>query len=240
MLQLGLIFIFTIIFLVIERVRPGRDFGQIDGWYKRALFLNACQLAITILAGLTWNRWLQGGSIFHIGVLPDIGQGFFGWFIGTFVFYWWHRARHHSNFLWRVFHQIHHSATRIEVLTSFYKHPVEIGVDSFLASLFMFPVLGASVQGAAWFNVFAAIGEYFYHANLKTPRWVGYFIQRPEQHSIHHQYNVHNYNYADLPIWDKMFGTYRDTETFIARCGFPEGKEERLARMMLFKENYND
>ena len=24
------------------------------------------------------------------------------------------------------------------------------------------------------------MGEYFYHSNLRTPRWMGYFIQRPD------------------------------------------------------------
>jgi hypothetical protein len=38
----------------------------------------------------------------------------------SFIFrihtYWWHRARHDLNFLWRVCHQIHHSPARIEFI----------------------------------------------------------------------------------------------------------------------------
>ena len=55
----------------------------------------------------------------------------------------------------------------------------------------MFAVLGASPTAGAWFNVFAVLGKYFYHSNLRTPRWVGYILQRPEHHSIHHQLDVH-------------------------------------------------
>jgi sterol desaturase/sphingolipid hydroxylase (fatty acid hydroxylase superfamily) len=65
------------------------------------------------------------------------------WFVGTFFFYW-HRAA--LVLFWRVFHQIHHSACRIETLTSFYKHPLEIAVNSVLRSIVF--VLGASVEAA--------------------------------------------------------------------------------------------
>jgi hypothetical protein len=76
-------------------------------------------------------------------------------------------------------------------MTAFYKHPVEIPTDSALAAVIMYPLLGSSLEGALWFNFFAAAGELFYHANIRTPHWVKYFIQTPELHSIHHQLDVH-------------------------------------------------
>jgi sterol desaturase/sphingolipid hydroxylase (fatty acid hydroxylase superfamily) len=140
---------------------------------------------------------------------------------------------------WLVFHQLHHSPSRIEALTSFYKHPLEILSDSLLAALVLFPLLGCSMMGAFWFNFFAATGAYFYHSNLRTPRWLRYFIQTPELHSIHHAYGVHRYNYSDLPIWDRLFGTYKDTTEFAPRCGFPDGAEQKLAAMLAFEDVYH-
>jgi hypothetical protein len=87
-------------------------------------------------------------------------------------------------------------------------------------------------------NCFAGIGEYFYHANIKTPKWLRYFIQTPELHSIHHQYDVHKYNFSDIPLWDRIFGTYKDTTEFVDRCGFPKGAEEKLGEMLVFKDVY--
>ncbi len=239
MLQLGIIFFFTVFFLALERISPGRALPPQKGWYPRAFFLNACQLGVTILAAHSWQSWMQGWSFFDTGLLSPISQGLIGWFLGTFVFYWWHRARHKSDLLWHLFHQIHHSPARIEVLTAFYKHPLEIIADSILSSFVMFVLLGASLDGALWFNVFAAVGEYFYHANIKTPRWMGYFIQRPEHHSIHHQLDVHHYNYGDIPIWDRLFGTFKEAEDFVPICGFPSGREQALGKMLAFKRNYN-
>jgi sterol desaturase/sphingolipid hydroxylase (fatty acid hydroxylase superfamily) len=61
----------------------------------------------------------------------------------------------------------------------------------------------------------------------------------PELHSVHHELDVHRYNFADLPIWDRMFGTYRDTDSFARACGFPNHNERHLGEMLLFRDVYN-
>src|SRR5579872_942110 len=109
MIPLAIIVAATVLFFVIERVLPGRELPEAPGWYARAAFLNACQVTIVLLVGFAWHRWMGQYSVFRICALTPFAQGFVGWFVGTFVFYWWHRIRHDSDFLWRVFHQVHHS-----------------------------------------------------------------------------------------------------------------------------------
>ncbi len=234
----GLLIIATILFLAAERVFPGRRLPHSSGWYFRCLSMNLAQLCITLGFGDLWIEWSGSASLLDLSQLasPSV-EGFLGWFAGTFVFYWWHRLRHRNGF-WQVFHQIHHSASRIEVLTSFYKHPAEILLNSLITAVVLFPVLGVSLLAGFWYNFFAATGEYFYHANLKTPGWIRYLIQTPELHSVHHQYNVHRYNYSDIPVWDRLFGTYRDSVSFTERCGFPDGAEQRIGSMLVFKDVY--
>ena len=239
MVPVAIIVSASVLFFVLERVLPARELPEAPGWYARAALLGLCQLGIVLLAGVGWNRWLQSWSLLHISpLMPAFLQGALGWFLGTFFFYWWHRARHDVDFLWRLCHQIHHSPSRIEAITSFYKHPVEILLDSILSSLIMFTLLGSSAEAAMWFNAFAVAGEYFYHSNLRTPRWLGYFIQRPEQHSIHHQIDVHAFNYGDITLWDRLFGTFREADDFVPQCGFPNGHERDLGRMLLFHDSY--
>jgi sterol desaturase/sphingolipid hydroxylase (fatty acid hydroxylase superfamily) len=125
-------------------------------------------------------------------------------------------------------------------MTSFYKHPIEILFDAVLSAVILYPVLGSSLVGAFWYNFYAGTGEYFYHANLRTPRWLKYFIQTPELHSIHHQLDVHRHNYGDIPLWDRIFGTYKDATDFAERCGFPQGAEAKLVPMLAFKDVYVD
>lgn len=231
--------VIAIVFLIWERATPGRELPNSKGWYARVLFVNALQIAITFGTNELWYKWFSGVSIFNIAGWNTVLQGFVGWLISTFLFYWWHRIRHANGF-WVVFHQVHHSPQRIEALTSFYKHPVEILSDALIIALLMYPVLGATLEGAFWLNFFAATAAFYYHSNIRSPKWVKYFIQTPELHSIHHQLNVHRYNYSDLPIWDRMFGTYKDTNEFVEQCGFPRNNERKLWKMMFFKDVYND
>lgn len=227
----------AVFFLAIERIVPGRNLPRSDGWYIRALAINLAQLGVVVLAGFTWEQWMQGASLFRVdGAIPVPLQGFLAWFVGTFIFYWWHRARHQIQPLWIVFHQIHHSAARIETVTSFYKHPVEITFNSMLSSAIIFVLLGASVEAAPWYSFFAAFGEFFYHANIRTPHWTGWFLQRPELHSIHHQRGVHHFNYGDITWWDRVFGTFRDTGEFASDCGFRDERETKLGEMLMFRD----
>ena len=228
----------TVAFLILERVRPGRELPHSKGWYYRALALNLVQLTLTLGTRKIWLATMGDESLFHVRLIgiPYL-EGFIAWFVSTFFYYWWHRLRHVDGF-WHVFHQVHHSPSRIEVATSFYKHPVEILADTVLSAAIAYGLLGISLEGAFWFNFFAATGEYFYHANFKSPRWLRYFIQTPELHSIHHQLDVHHYNYSDLPLWDRLFGTYKDATEFALQCGFPGSNEERFREMLLFRDVY--
>jgi sterol desaturase/sphingolipid hydroxylase (fatty acid hydroxylase superfamily) len=234
-----LVVIGTLVFVVLERLFPGRELPKAKGWYMRALLVNAAQLAITLATVKLWSQLFVFSLLKLSAWKMPLAEGFIAWFVGTFFFYWWHVLRH-KNGLWLVFHQVHHSPSRIEIVTSFYKHPVEIVADSILSALLIYPLLGCSLAGAFWYNFFAATGEYFYHANMKSPSWLRFFIQTPELHSIHHQYDVHNFNFSDIPIWDRLFGTYKDTTAFAPRCGFPSGAEEKLGAMLAFQDVYKE
>ncbi|WP_404539660.1 sterol desaturase family protein [Dyella agri] len=231
-----MVLVSTAIFFALERLTPGRTLPASRGWYRRALLINVVQLGITLATARLWIHIFGEASIFKIREWDKpFTEGFVGWFVGTFFFYWWHRLRHAKGW-WLIFHQIHHSPSRIEVVTSFYKHPIEIFSDAALSALVLYPLLGCSMIGAFWYNFFGATGEYFYHANIKTPRWLRFLIQTPELHSIHHEYGVHRYNYSDIPLWDRMFGTYKDTTEFATRCGFPGDAEQKLAAMLRFDD----
>jgi len=186
---------------------------------------------------VTWEHWFSAWSIFQLSdyVSNTLG-GFIAYFIATFLFYWWHRWRHESDFLWRMFHQIHHSPQRLEVITSFYKHPLEMIVNSIMGSLLVYTFLGLSLEAGAIYTFLTAIGEFFYHTNIKTPRWVGFIFQRPEMHRIHHQYNRHKNNYGDITWWDMLFGTYENPKEWTKTCGFTPQKEEQLIDMLKFKD----
>jgi sterol desaturase/sphingolipid hydroxylase (fatty acid hydroxylase superfamily) len=165
-----------------------------------------------------------------------VAGGFAAYFIATFVFYWWHRWRHEVAWLWRGFHQIHHSPQRIEVVTSFYKHPGEMIVNSIVGSVLVYTVLGLSPTTGAIYTLCTALGEFFYHTSVRTPRWVGFVFQRPEMHRIHHQYGRHKNNYGDITWWDMLFGTYENPKEWKSTCGFDDAQEQQLLNMLAYQD----
>ena len=195
---------------------------------------------VVILAGFTWDNWFQGYSIFKLKLhFGTVLSAFITYLVVTFIYYWWHRIRHESQLFWLLCHQLHHSPNRIEILTSFYKHPVEITLNSLLSSAIAYPLMGCSIEAAALTTFITGIAEYFYHWNIRTPFYCGYLLQRPESHRIHHMYKHHTQNFADLPIWDMLFGTFRNPKHPIARCGFDQEKEDRFEDILLFRDIHN-
>jgi sterol desaturase/sphingolipid hydroxylase (fatty acid hydroxylase superfamily) len=91
--------------------------------------------------------------------------------------------------------------------------------------------LGLDPLAAAVIGYIGAFYGLFQHWNVRTPAWLGYVIQRPEAHCHHHELNVHAYNYADLPIWDIVFGTFKNPDTFEGRVGFAD--DPSYAKMLV-------
>jgi len=160
------------------------------------------------------------------------GGALVGYLAITFVYYWWHRWRHEVSFLWHWFHQVHHSPQRIEIITSFYKHPFELFANSILSSAILYLLVGVGPLAASQAVLISGLAELFYHWNVRTPYWLGYIFQRPESHCVHHQEGLHSYNFADLPIWDMLFGTFCNPVRWQERCGFDAEREQRLGEML--------
>ncbi|MCG3204570.1 MAG: hypothetical protein KCHDKBKB_01285 [Elusimicrobia bacterium] len=213
------------------------DLPKVRAWWARVIFCNAIQLGIIILAGVTWDRWFGSVSLFHLkDRMGDWPSALIAYFVSTFIYYWWHRIRHESQFFWLLCHQLHHSPRRIELLTSFYKHPVEITINSILSAAIVYLLFGCSITAGAYYTLLTAVAEYFYHWNINTPQWLGFIIQRPDSHRVHHQYKHHTNNFADLPIWDILFKTFENPVRFNATCGFDDWREDRFEDILAFRD----
>lgn len=219
--------------LACELRRPGRNFPVVKGWFAQAFALTALQGAIAWVGTATWDKWMPQVAIWHLGGHGLVLDALLGYVAMTFLYYWWHRARHEIPFLWRWLHQVHHSPRRIEVVTSFYKHPAEIVSNGIFSSLIVYIVLGLDPASATLAVVLTGLAELFYHWNVKTPYWLGFVFQRPESHCVHHQRGHHTNNFSDLPLWDMLFGTFENPRARAIECGFGPGAERRLPALLL-------
>jgi sterol desaturase/sphingolipid hydroxylase (fatty acid hydroxylase superfamily) len=230
------VFAAAAVMMAAERVAPGRAWPKVPGWWARAALLNGGQLAAVFLAGVAWDGWMLRHRPFALDHLHPVAAGAIGYVVHAFVYYWWHRARHALPVLWRWVHRVHHSPQRIEVVTSFYKHPIEVVANGVLSSAVLYLGVGLSPRAAAVAFVLNALAEFFYHWNVRTPRWLGYIVQRPESHCVHHQEGVHAFNYGDLPVFDMMFGTFRNPRRWEASCGLGGETERRLDLLLVGRE----
>ena len=217
--------------IIIEWLLPAWRRAADGAWLLRAASFNLLQAAVAFMGVKTWDTWFARASLVEGGAIDGAAGVALGYVLVTFVFYWWHRARHEVPVLWRFLHRVHHSPSRLEILATFYKHPVEMIINALMVSALLYLALG--LEPAAVFSVVLLTGlaEFFYHWNVRTPHWVGWFLQRPEMHRVHHARGYHTCNFSDLPIWDALFGTLNNPREDIEHCGFPE--EKRVLRLLV-------
>lgn len=232
-----ILFGLALLFFVWEKAAPARVLPRAEHWWKRVAFLQVAVILIITVGVSSWQetllkfRLLDGAKYFG----PFWG-GVVSYLAGTFVFYWWHRLRHENDFCWRAFHQMHHSPSRIQSVTAFYVHPVEAVASSLLNAVLVFIFFGLGKEALTANATLMGAAGIFYHSNIRTPAWLGWFVQRPEAHARHHELGVHAGNYGDITLWDRIFGTLHNPVAFDAECGFGGGRELRFFDILRMRD----
>jgi sterol desaturase/sphingolipid hydroxylase (fatty acid hydroxylase superfamily) len=232
-LALPLLLMLGAVLVALEHFRPAHAMEPRTDWYVRAVLLNVVQLFIFYAVDQFWTAHANQHSLrLATGLFSPLGGALLAYFVFTFFIYWWHRARHASPLLWRIFHQLHHSPRRIQTLTAYYIHPLDMLVGLSISNIILFPLLGLDFEAAAWYTLITGFAGFYIHSNLRVPRAVGYVFQTPEMHRLHHKSGHHAHNYSDIVLWDWMFGTYLNPTEPIEQCGFEEGDEHRFFSML--------
>ena len=225
-----------LILLAIESRVVARQFEPVRRWAVTGVLFFLMVMAIGGLAPhLLPMPWLQAHRMFDLSALGLLGI-VPGWLAATFVFYWFHRAEHRFDWLWRATHQLHHSASRVDMLGAYVAHPLEVVAKLGIGTTMSVLVLGLSPTAASAVGALSALVSMFQHCNIHTPRWLGYIIPRPESHCLHHEREVHARNYGDLPLWDMMFGTFENPrEAFRGQVGFAPETRLSIRDMLLMR-----
>jgi sterol desaturase/sphingolipid hydroxylase (fatty acid hydroxylase superfamily) len=95
-------------------------------------------------------------------------------------------------------------------------------------------LLNASAEAGAVAGVIGFSIALYQHWDVRTPAWTGWVIQRPEQHILHHQRGVHARNFGDMPLWDRLFGTYAAPVEGEVEIGFEPERTRRWLAMVAF------
>lgn len=224
-------------FLLLALVYGARRYETPPWWRTRMLAATMLVVGGSMAVAALWGNLLGDWHLLDNAALGTWPGAMLGILSYEFLHYWYHRLAHRYDWLWLAGHQMHHSAEAMDAFSANYLHPVDLFVFASIGSLVFFPLLGltkeAGALGAAWIGFHTV----FQHANIRTPRWLGYLIQRPESHVVHHERGRHRYNYANLPLWDMVFGTFRNPEKIEnPETGFYNGASARVGEMLLFRD----
>jgi sterol desaturase/sphingolipid hydroxylase (fatty acid hydroxylase superfamily) len=222
--------------MIYEALFPARTLPSIRFWKIRGILFFFLFFYMSSYLPLWWAAYLPKAQLFDLSGLGVIGGSVAGILLYEFGMYVWHRAMHVNNFLWRIFHQMHHSAERLDTYGAFYFSPMDIVGFTALGTVCFSLIMGLDPKAATVVLLVTNFLSIFQHANINTPRWLGYIIQRPESHGYHHAQDIHQSNYSDLPLFDLIFGTFHNPKTFEHDNGFYNGASNRMVDMLLCKD----
>jgi sterol desaturase/sphingolipid hydroxylase (fatty acid hydroxylase superfamily) len=225
-----------VLFIVLERLFPGRPMPKVKGWaMKGTIFFVIAGVLNAALPPLLVGS-LGKHAPFHLASLGTWLGAAVAFAITDAILYGLHRLMHVIPFVWRWTHQMHHSAERVDMFGFAYFHPTDMIVN--VASTTVIAVLlGVTPDAAALAGYLGFLYGAVQHLNVKTPKWLGLVMIRPEAHAIHHARGVHAYNYGNLPIWDVLFGTYRNPAAYDgAPAGFWDGASAKVGAMLIGRD----
>lgn len=221
---------FALLWLV-ERSFPARPLPHVDGWTKKGIVFFFVTGGVQTLVPALVTAGVAKITPLHLATL-GLAPGVVCVIVGSEVIaYGIHRAMHASPWLWRWTHQVHHSAERVDVAGSLYFHPFDVALQSALTAL-PAAVLGVAPAAAAIAGYVFFFIAVFQHLNVRTPRFIGWLVLRPEQHALHHERGVHDHNYGSFAFMDLLCGTFRNPADFVAEAGFYDGASSRLREML--------
>ena len=223
-------------FAAVDLVARARVFPDVPLWKLKGIAFTLLYFAVATYAPRMWDGLLGQHQLVDGSGLPFWAQVVAGFLVLEFLVYAWHRTMHNVQPLWRWFHQMHHSAERVDIWGAFYFHPFDMIGWALLGSMALVLGIGLTVEASIVVAVLATFCSMFQHANIRTPHWLGYIVTRPESHSVHHERDVHAFNYGDIPLFDILFGTFRNPREWQGKVGFFDGSSRKIGPMLIGRE----
>ncbi len=219
-----------------EALLPARKLPKVKNWRTKGILSFLLFFYLSSYLPMWIDPIVAQYMLFDLsglGTPAGVLIGILGYQLAVYIY---HRSVHQSDLLWRVFHQMHHSAERLDTFGAFYFSPVDMISFTLIGSFVFAFFIGLSPQAITVVILLLNFFSIFQHANIHTPQWLGYIIQRPESHSVHHGRGLHKYNYSDIPLWDMIFGTFSNPKTYENENGFYDGGSAKVKEMLLFKD----
>ncbi|HTJ84748.1 MAG TPA: sterol desaturase family protein [Polyangiaceae bacterium] len=232
-------------FTPLERAFPARS-GQrilrphvlVDGCFFLGQYLVFAGIATRALDGVHAGvaRLVPLGVATFAARAPVLAVGLASIVLGDVAMYWFHRASHRFDFLWR-FHAVHHTSEHLDWVAAHREHPVD-GVLTQIVMNLPAMILGLPYEAVGALIVLRGVWAVFIHSNVALDvgplRWI---LGAPELHHWHHaKVRSTEHNFANLAPWlDRLFGTYhRPTGRETWALGIDESHPRDWARLLVW------
>jgi sterol desaturase/sphingolipid hydroxylase (fatty acid hydroxylase superfamily) len=128
----------------------------------------------------------------------------------SFFDYWNHRVDHMPRF-WPL-HRYHHAAKDFCILNSCRVHPAAF--TGIINTCLPVILLGGSAKAFVTLGLLVSTLRFVIHSRIDSDfGWAGrWLVQSPLHHRLHHVLDISDGvgNFSLAPIWDRMFGTWRE------------------------------
>ncbi len=156
----------------------------------------------------------RGWGLLNNLSLPLWMKIFFALILLDLIIYLQHILFHYQPLLWRL-HRVHHTDLDIDVTTGNRFHPIEI-IISMCIKLAAVTILGTPAAAVVIFEIILNAASQFNHGNIRIPEqvdsWLRLLLVTPDMHRVHHSVipEETNSNFGfNIPLWDRLFHTYR-------------------------------
>ena len=169
-------------------------------WFRQGI-LHATGLELSLAA---WPFLAQTATLFVVYSLFD---------------YLGHRLDH-SRAFWPL-HRFHHAADDFVVLTAARVHPAAF--TALVGTTLPGVLIGAAPEAMADLTLAVMTIRLVIHSRIDSDfGWVGrWIVQSPRHHRLHHSLNRMPINLALTPVWDRLFGTWREAPARALPMGTP-------------------
>lgn len=123
--------------MIWEALFPARPLPVVKYWKLKGLIFFAFFFYLSSYLPILWDEYLSTYQLLDLTSLGTIGGAIAGVLIYQFGVYVWHRSMHKNHVLWRVFHQMHHSAERMDTYGAFLFSPMDMIGFTALGSLLL-------------------------------------------------------------------------------------------------------
>ncbi len=225
------------LFFAAERLLPKAVNAPVGrgGWYRLGRNLGLF-LVNTVLSRFVVIPVSAVAAAHALDWRPDWWSGWGGLALDILILdlwiYWWHRANHEVQFLWR-FHEVHHLDGFLDTTSAVRFHFGEVLLSSGVRAVVII-AMGMPIMSVLVFETLVLLSALFQHSNVRLPqkleRALSLVIVTPSWHWMHHHAlrADTDSNYGNtFSFWDRLFRSKCPHERTVDMTIGVEGRAEK-------------